>query len=454
MTIKLPENAAFILDRLTQHGHEAYIVGGCVRDAVLGNVPKDWDITTSAKPEEIKALFRSTYDTGIEHGTVSVRLNLEIYEVTTFRVDGEYSDHRRPDSVAFTTSLEEDLKRRDFTMNAMAYHPSVGIVDLFGGQEDLKKGLIRCVGNANERFEEDALRMLRAFRFAARYGFAIEEKSAAAIVEKAPLLKNVSAERIREEMNQILASAHPEMIREIIRSGLMTYIVPEFLPCTQCEQHTKYHLYPVDEHTYRVMTGIDSREECALLLRWAAFLHDIAKPGCRTTDADGTDHFFGHPEKSAEMADRILKNLKFDNDSRRMIVLLIAKHDHEHPKNEREMRYLLNTLPDGIYPLILRLMQSDAKAKNPAYGERSLQEIAQSETLYHQVLSKNQCIKLSDLAISGKDLIAMGYKSGKTIGTTLNILLKQALDQPEINRKEVLIPIAEQLKETLNQEQS
>lgn len=447
--ITIPQEVKKILDTLNGLGHEAYIVGGCVRDIYLGRKPKDWDITTSAKPEEVKKAFKHTYDTGIEHGTVSVRLNLEIYEVTTYRVDGEYTDHRRPDHVSFTASLEEDLKRRDFTMNAMAYHPDQGIVDLFGGREDLERQVIRCVGDPNERFEEDALRMLRAIRFASRFGFEIETRSWKAILEKAPLLQKVSAERIREELNQVLISDHPEMIRKIVDSGMMQYIIPEFVACRDCEQKTPYHLYPVEEHTYKVMNGISRQSDYTLVLRWAGLLHDIAKPLCKTTDEKGQDHFFGHPEKSAEMANDILRRLKFDNYSRKLIVLLIEKHDHSLPKTETQMRFLLNSLPDGAYPMILELMIADAGAKNPIYGTRSMEELQQARALYQSVLDKHQCIKLADLAVNGKDMIAMGFSNGKQIGTILDLLLKQTLENPEINRKDLLLSIAEQLMEKL-----
>ena len=234
--IQIPRDAERILDELETAGFQAYVVGGCVRDSLMGRTPKDWDITTSAEPQDVKRIFRNTYDTGIEHGTVSVRFGMEIYEVTTFRVDGVYTDHRRPDTVQYTGSLREDLKRRDFTMNAMAYHPRTGVVDLFQGQEDLRAGRIRCVGEARERFEEDALRMLRAYRFAARFGFEIEETTKRAIREKAPLLANVSRERVREEMEQLLVSEHPEVLRDLAASGLMAQIIPEWMECVGVPQ--------------------------------------------------------------------------------------------------------------------------------------------------------------------------------------------------------------------------
>lgn len=441
--ITIPQDVERILTELEEHGYEAYAVGGCVRDSLMGREPKDWDITTSAKPQDVKAIFRNTYDTGIEHGTVSVRFGTSIYEVTTYRIDGDYTDHRRPDWVRYTDNLAEDLKRRDFTMNAMAYHPRTGIVDLFGGQEDLKQGSLRCVGNPEERFEEDALRMLRAYRFAARFGFQVEERTEQAIRTKAPLLERVSMERIREEMDQLLMSAHPGILRNIIGSGLMNFIIPELVESVGVAQNTPYHSYTVEEHVIRTVEAAPA----VRVVRWAALLHDIAKPLCHSRDAQGRDHFTGHPEKGAQMTDDILRRLKFDNETRNAVVLAVREHDVNPPQNDRQMRRLLSRLPDGFYPYLQALQKADAEARNPSCLQESLDRLALAWELYRETIEKSQCVKLADLAVNGRDLMELGYPKGRVIGEILQCLLDQVLDHPEANRREVLLEVARQLRQ-------
>ena len=443
--IQIPRDAERILEELETAGFQAYVVGGCVRDSLMGRIPKDWDITTSAEPQDVKRIFRNTYDTGIEHGTVSVRFGTEIYEVTTFRVDGVYTDHRRPDTVQYTGSLREDLKRRDFTMNAMAYHPRTGVVDLFQGQEDLRAGRIRCVGDARERFEEDALRMLRAYRFAARFGFEIEENTERAIREKAPLLANVSRERVREEMEQLLVSEHPEALRELAASGLMAQIIPEWMESVGVPQKNRYHCYTVEEHTIRTV----AETPAVRVVRWAALLHDIAKPRCRVTDAAGIDHFTGHPEMGAEMADGILRRLKFDNAAREAIVLAVRMHDTDPPETDVQMRQLLSVLPDGFYPYLEALQRADALAHSVQSREESLRKLERAHALYETVLERGECVKLADLAVGGRDLMEIGYPRGRMIGTVLNLLLQQVLEKPQVNNKELLLQVAAQLKEKI-----
>lgn len=442
--IRIPQDVERILTSLEGAGYEAYAVGGCVRDSLMGREPKDWDITTSAKPQEVKQIFKNTYDTGIEHGTVSVRFGTQIYEVTTFRIDGVYTDHRRPDSVQYTVDLSEDLKRRDFTMNAMAYHPNTGVVDLFGGQEDMAQGKIRCVGDPHERFEEDALRMLRAYRFAARYNFKVEEKTEQAIREKAPLLANVSRERVHEEMNQLLISAYPGILRQVMDSGLMEYIIPELMESRGVPQNSPYHAYNVDEHIMRTVEAAPA----VSVVRWAALLHDIAKPRCRRTDTAGRDRFTGHPKVSAQMADAIMKNLKFDNNTREAVVLAVTMHDENPPQNERDMRHLLSQLPDGFYPYLQALQRADASAQNPACLETSLMRLDTAREMYQHIIEKGQCVKLSDLAVNGRDLMEIGYPSGKEIGRVLHLLLQQVLETPEANQKELLLEVARRLQNT------
>ena len=300
MNIQLPEKVSEIINCLRSHNFEAYAVGGCVRDSLLGRTPSDWDITTSATPEEVKSLFSHTVDTGIQHGTVTVMLGHEGFEVTTYRIDGEYEDARHPKEVAFTLSLREDLKRRDFTINAMAYNEESGLVDLFGGAQDLERGVIRCVGDPGERFREDALRMFRAVRFAAQLGFSVEKNTAGAISELAGSLARISAERIQTELVKLLVSPHPEEMRQIYELGISDVVLPEFSVMMETPQNNPHHMYSVGEHTIKALQLIPEDK----VLRLTMLLHDVAKPPCRITDRKGIDHFPGHPKRGAQMAEK------------------------------------------------------------------------------------------------------------------------------------------------------
>ena len=318
MKIQLPEHVKQIIHRLQQEGYDAYAVGGCVRDTLLGRCPQDWDITTSARPQVVKSLFSHTIDTGIAHGTVTVMLDHTGYEVTTYRIDGEYEDARHPKTVTFTGNLVEDLKRRDFTINAMAYNDTAGLVDAFDGMGDLKRHVIRCVGIPHDRFGEDALRMLRAVRFAAQLGFSIEEKTRQAVADLADNLQKVSAERIQTEMVKLLTSAHPEEMRTVYELGLSRVFLPEFDRMMETPQITKHHCYSVGEHTIHAMQEVQQDR----ILRLTMLLHDVAKPVCVTTDEKGQNHFKGHPAEGAEMARVILRRLKFDNETIKRVCLL------------------------------------------------------------------------------------------------------------------------------------
>ena len=309
--IILPEAVKKIINVLQSAGYEAWAVGGCVRDSILHREPDDWDITTSARPEQVKVLFHRTVDTGIQHGTVTVLMDRVGYEVTTYRIDGEYEDSRHPKEVTFTASLQEDLRRRDFTINAMAYNEEAGLVDIFGGIEDISKKVIRCVGDAKERFTEDALRMMRAVRFSAQLGYDIEEATRLAICELSQTLEKISAERIRTELLKLLVSPHPEMLRICRETGMTAVFLPEFDQMAQTVQNNPHHCYDVAEHTIQAL--IHSAPEKTL--RLALLFHDMGKAKTRTTDQDGVDHFHGHSEVSAELARTILRRLKFDNRS-------------------------------------------------------------------------------------------------------------------------------------------
>ena len=447
--IKMPENANRIIKRLQKEGYEAYIVGGCVRDAILNKEPDDWDITTSARPEQVKALFRKTFDTGIQHGTITVMMpnaesgKLEGYEVTTYRVDGKYEDHRRPTSVTFTASLLEDMKRRDFTINAMAYNEEEGIVDHFDGMGDLERHVIRCVGKAQERFDEDALRILRAVRFAAQLDFTIEEQTRLAIEKQAELLNDISAERIQVELTKLLMSKHPERLRTAYELGVTAVVLPEFDRMMQTEQNNIHHMYSVGEHTLRVIEQVPAQKA----LRWAALLHDVAKPVTKTTDEKG-DHFYGHNEVGVGLARQILTRLKFDNATIDRVKRLVYWHDYAMGESIklRTFRRGLSKMGADLFEDYICLKRADILGQSTYMRQEKLDRLDVLRDYYTQIIKENQCLSLKDLAVTGKDLITeLGMQPGKEIGTTLHTLLDRVLDDPSLNERNVLLDMARQL---------
>lgn len=435
MKIILPEKVNIIIDCLQNHGFEAYAVGGCVRDSILGRVPQDWDITTSAKPEEVKALFSHTIDTGIQHGTVTVMLDHEGFEVTTYRIDGEYEDARHPKEVIFTSQLIEDLKRRDFTINAMAYNDRDGLVDAFDGIGDLERKIIRCVGNPMERFMEDALRILRAVRFAAQLSCTIHEDTKAAITKLAPNLAKISAERIQVELVKLLVSPHPDMLRDVYELGIADVVLPEFSVMMKTSQNNPYHIYTVGEHTLHSLLLVPADK----VLRLTMLLHDVAKPPCKFVHEDGVEHFYGHPEKGAQMARQILRRLKFDNDTTDKVCALVKIHDDRPELTAKSIRKTMFRHGLDQYPNLFAVKRADAGAQNPVGYEAKMEYIAQYEKLYQQILEEQNCLSLKDLAVTGKDLIALGIEPGKAIGEILNKMLQDVLEQPELNDREILI---------------
>lgn len=433
--ITLPGKVKHIIETLENAGYEAYAVGGCVRDSMLGRKPEDWDITTSAKPEQVKALFPKTIDTGIQHGTVTVMEGREGFEVTTYRIDGEYEDARHPKEVVFTSQLLEDLKRRDFTINAMAYNEREGLVDEFGGKEDLKQQIIRCVGNPQDRFTEDALRMMRAVRFAAQLGFSIEENTREAIIPLASNLAKISAERIQTELVKLLVSNHPEGMRTVYETGMSKVFLPEFddmMDTLQCNPH---HCYNVGEHTIAAMQNIPADR----ILRLTMLLHDVAKPVCKSVDEEGIYHFYGHAGKGAQMAREILRRLKFDNDTIGKVTALITWHDDRPPVTPKSIRRAIYRTGLEQYPALFAVKRADTMAKSLYKREEKLAYIDAYEKMYESILEKQQCLTLKELAVTGKDLIEAGMKPGKEIGAVLEQLLNYVLDYPEDNQKEILL---------------
>lgn len=435
MKIQLPDKVNRIIDTLQRNGYEAYAVGGCVRDSILGRTPEDWDITTSAMPEETKALFSHTFDTGIEHGTITVLLDHEGFEVTTYRVDGKYEDGRHPTEVTFVRNLKEDLLRRDFTINAMAYNDKDGLVDIFGGMEDIRRGMIRCVGNARARFSEDALRILRGIRFAAQLGFEIDEETREGMRLLAPTLQKISAERIQTELVKMLLSPRPDMLREAWKLGITKEFLPEFDLAMKTTQETPHHMYTVGEHILHTLGNIRSDR----VLRLTMLFHDMGKPALKTMDEDGTAHFKGHAAKSREIARTVLKRLKFDNDTLHKVEKLVYYHDYRMPVTAKSVRRAMNRIGEELFPLYLEVRRADVLAQSMYRREEKLADIDGVEALYREIKAKEQCVSLKELAVTGRDLIDAGMKPGKEIGETLERLLELVIEEPELNTKEELL---------------
>lgn len=436
MKINIPVKPNRIIMRLNEAGYEAYVVGGCVRDAILGRPAADWDITTNAEPEQVKALFPRTVDTGIQHGTVTVLVGREGFEVTTYRIDGEYRDGRHPSEVVFTPSLLEDLKRRDFTINAMAYNETEGLIDAFDGMGDLKDGRIRCVGDPQERFTEDALRILRAVRFSAQLNFEIEERTREAAAQLAPSLSRISAERIQTELVKLLTSAHPEVFRLLYDTGITAVILPEFDACMDTPQNHPHHCCCVGEHLLLALQAVEPDKA----LRLAALLHDIGKPQTHTRDEQGVDHFHGHGDAGAEMADGILRRLKFDNDTIYRVKHLVRVHDYlQITLSPRGVRRAVYRIGKEYFPDYLKLRRADILAQNPSVQQEKLEALETLEKLYQQILKEENCLSLKELAVTGRDLIEAGLEPGPKLGETLKELLELVIEHPEYNTKEYLL---------------
>ena len=443
--IKLPIKVGMILEVLESSGFEAYVVGGCVRDSLLDKIPHDYDITTNAKPSNVINIFEEVgfkvIETGLKHGTVTVMINNEGFEITTYRIDGDYSDNRHPDKVEFTNNLKEDLSRRDFTINAMAYNDKDGLVDYFGGLIDLENNIIKCVGNAETRFEEDALRMLRAVRFSAQLGFKIENETSLAIQKNDKLIQNVSKERIQSEFNKILISDNPNYIGQLYNYELLDDIIPEYADCFECSQVNPYHIYNVGIHIEKSLSYIESN----IFLRLAMLFHDIGKPICKSTDELGINHFYAHAEKSSELAEIILKRLKYDNDTIDKVKILVKYHDIE-ISSDKQIRRLLNKVGEENLRNLLKVREADIMAQNPQYYEKRHKEVLFLKDRLDYIIKENNCFQMKDLAIRGKDLISLGFKQGKEIGNILNTLLDIVLDKPELNTRKYLLDYVNKIR--------
>ncbi|MCD8021931.1 MAG: HD domain-containing protein [Lachnospiraceae bacterium] len=440
--IEIPPKAEQILRVLHENGYEAYVVGGCVRDSLLGRSPQDWDITTSASPAQVKRLFPRTVDTGIQHGTVTVLDGKESFEVTTYRVDGAYEDGRNPKQVTFSSSLTEELKRRDFTINAMAYSDESGLVDLFDGLKDLQNGVIQCVGNPEERFGEDALRMLRAVRIAAQLGFTVTDGVRGAIYEMAPMLSKISAERIQAELVKLVVSGNPHRFRLAYECGITAVIMPEFDRIMEQRQNNPHHAYSTGEHPPVPMRNIPADKA----LRLTTLFHDMGKPEVFETDEQGIDHFHGHAANSAVLARKIMRRLKFDNDTTDKVCTLVHNHSRYPKLNAWDVRKNAYEMGGAeLFDAFLLVKRADILAQHPDVIPQKLEYLTEVEHIWRDVKLHGDCLSLKELAITGSDLIADGKKPGPAIGEMLHELLLEVLEFPERNTREYLLARSREL---------
>lgn len=435
----LPENARICIRLLAEAGYPCYAVGGCVRDALLGLTPHDYDLCTAAHPHQIKEIFAAygQIHAGEKHGTIGIIFpENEIYEITTFRTEGSYRDSRHPDWVEFVSEVEADLARRDFTVNAMAYSPTAGFADPFGGQADLQNRVLRAVGDPRQRFSEDALRILRGVRFSVTYGLTPEAETAAAMTELAPLMDKLARERVFDELCKLILHIQPQQM--VAFAPILTQVIPELIPCIGFDQHNPHHIYDVYTHIAHVVAAVPP----SLPLRWAALLHDIGKPETFSRDEAGCGHFYGHADTSAQMADAILRRLKAPNNLRQQVVLLISHHMTKLPPERKTVRRWLSRLGPETLEQLLQLQEADMGGKGTDRPEKMAQ-FAAIRTLIQEIQAENACLQIRDLAVSGHDLMALGFV-GPAIGKMLNTLLEAVLSEELPNEKAALLEYLQQ----------
>lgn len=441
MKINIPDPVNLIIETFYNNGYEAYMVGGCIRDSLLSKNPKDYDIATSAPPSITESLFEKTIPTGIKHGTITVLINNEPFEVTTYRTEGTYKDNRHPEEVSFVTNIKDDLSRRDFTINAFAYNDKEGLKDYFNGIEDLKNKIIRTVGDSNTRFNEDALRMLRAIRFSSQLGFSIEEKTLNAIIKNKYLIKNISLERIRDELSKILLSDNPRKGFLLLKEcGVLDIIIPELTPSIDFNQRNKYHHEDVFNHSLSVLENTPKD----LTLRLAALFHDIGKPECFFLDEKGNGRFFGHNNVSSDIAKKILKRLRFDNKTIKNVSLLIKEHMNilDNP-SDAAIKRLINRVSLENINLLFSLQEADIKSLKDSIDPLNKLNIMKDKA--NKIINSKEPLSVKDLSIDGSDLINnLSIKPGKIIGDTLNHLFKLVLENPKLNNKEYLLKEAKE----------
>ncbi|WP_207753538.1 CCA tRNA nucleotidyltransferase [Sporosalibacterium faouarense] len=440
MNLRLPLDVDILINMIYKEGYEAYAVGGCIRDSILGRTPNDWDICTSVKPDFLTKLLEykgiKVIPTGLKHGTITILLNEEEYEITTYRIEGEYENNRRPKHVKFTQDIVQDLSRRDFTINSMAYNDKNGLVDPFGGRFDLKDKLVRTVGNPNKRFDEDALRILRGIRFATQLEFVIESNTLKSMELNRHLLSSISAERIREELNKIILSRTPSKGFRLLKdTKIFKYIIPEMQETFDFDQKNPHHHKDVFNHT---MDVLDNTEE-DLILRLAALLHDIGKPSTFSVDTDGIGHFYGHHMESMKIAQNILKRLKYDNETIERVSILIKEHmTKQDLVTDKAIKRFINRVGEKDLGRLFKLQKSDITGSNPPYDFTSIDNI---EKKCKEILDREDPLTVRDLRINGYDLIDLGIKPGEKMGIILDSLLEIVLEYPEKNNKETLLRI-------------
>ena len=441
MNIKLPNEVIYIIKTLESHGFDAYTVGGCVRDCVMGKIPTDWDICTVATPEQTIQSFEKhrIIKTGLKHGTITLLLDENSYEITTFRKDGKYKDNRRPEEVLFISGIEEDLKRRDFTINALAYHPDKGIIDCFGGIKDIENKKIRCVGNAENRFDEDALRIMRALRFSATLDFEIHDDTSKAIIDKRDLLKNIAVERIATELNKLLIGKNMQTVL-LKYSAVLAVIIPEISDMIGFEQHSPNHYLDVWGHTVKSI----SYAPADTILRLTMLFHDMAKPKCFTF-SDGKGHFYGHPKQSAEMAETILLRLKYDNSTIQTVSQLVTYHDTEIISEEKYVKRMLRKLGEENLRRLIDAKKADALAHAEEIVASKLKKLEEILDLTNKVIKDKQCFSLKDLLVTGNDLLSLGVSGGKEVGEMLAQLLNMVIDGELENSQSTLLQKAQEL---------
>ncbi len=440
--ISIPPYALSVVERLEAHGFEAYVVGGCVRDSLMGRKPADWDVCTAATPEEVLRVFKRFHviKTGLKHGTVTVRSHHQNVEVTTFRIDGAYADNRHPDAVTFVSRVEEDLARRDFTINAMAYSPTRGLVDAFGGQEDLAAGIIRCVGEPDERFNEDGLRILRALRFAARFGFALERETAYSIRRNRHLLGNISAERLFKELKGILCGAG---VRDILLAFPEVFgeFMPQLAPMVGFEQHNPYHLYDVWTHVVHTVAAIRADEQ----LRLTMLLHDAGKPATFSRGKDGVGHFYGHPAVSEKLARKVLLSLKCDNATLDEVTTLIRYHDADLPTTRPGMRRFVGKLGVERMPRLFEVKAADMAGQSNFKRVQRLAALRAARELFEDVCAEQHAFTVKDLTLNGRDLMQLGMQPGPAMRVVLEKLLTEVQDEKLANTPDALRARAQRL---------
>ncbi|WP_144015931.1 CCA tRNA nucleotidyltransferase [Desulfonispora thiosulfatigenes] len=443
--IEIDNSANLILNKLQSNGYEAYVVGGCVRDSLLKKIPMDWDMCTNADPLEVIELFNEykVIPTGLKHGTVSIIIDSKSYEVTTYRIDGDYLNNRKPDQVFFTNSLREDLSRRDFTINSLAYNSHEGLIDFFNGYKDLSEKVIKAVGDADRRYQEDALRMLRAIRFACQLNFSIEDLTLKAIKKNANLLNNISQERIRDEFCKILISDYPSKgLKLLADSKLLEFIAPELIPSLDFMQHNPHHDKDVFNHTLAVLENTPNK----LVIRLAALLHDIGKPHTFSLDKNKIGHFYGHQHESEKLAKNFLNRLKFDNKTINTVSILVKEHMSWFDKiSDKGIKRLITRVGVDNINDLFTLQIADVKGTKPPYD---FSKILQVKERVHKILTKKEPLTIKDLNITGNDLKQIGIKPSKEMGQIIENLFQRVLEEPKLNYKDKLLELANNMNKT------